>query len=150
MNKIKLKYVVTLACSLLLLVCMLVPSYALPMSRGAHRRMQRDIDGTSAADTLLPMPEGNITEGETEDGIIGDDIVTTEDEPAVTTTPTTTERPALTTSPTTTTPRTTVTTGVVEDMNGSGSGIVLGIVLAVILAGAIVAVIMMTSRGKKR
>ena len=147
MNKIKLKYVITLVVCVALMTCLLVPSYALPMSRG-YRRMQRDIEGTGAAETLLPMPEGNITEGETQDGIIGDDIVTTE-KPALTTTPTTTERPALTTTPTTTTPRTTVTTGVVGEVTG-GNGVALGIVLAVILAGVLVAIIMMTSRGKKR
>ena len=153
MNKIKLKHVITLVFCVVLLACLLIPSYALPMTRGSHRRMQRDIEeGTSAAETLIPMPEGNITEGETQDGIIGDDVVTTTDKPTVTTAPQTTERPALTTSPTTTIPRTTVTTGVngVTDTASNGALAIWGIVLAVILAGAIVAVIMMTSRGKRR
>ncbi len=147
MKKSTVKHALAIFAVAVLLVCMLVPAYAaFPMARDAERNVQRSATTTTVVtndENPLPMPEGNITEGETQDGIIGDDDAT------VTTTTratTTTRSPATTTAPT--------TTSMLEDVTDgaeSGRGFVIwGIVLALIIAAAVVAVIMMTGRSRRR
>ena len=142
MNKVTVKNILVLLTVLSLLLCMALPAFALPMTRGV-RRMDRSAEVTSMLnDDILPDMQGNITEGETQDGIIGDDV------------PTTTTRKVTTTSPavSTTTPATSTTerapvssavNDVVDTARGSGF-VVWGVVLAVVIAAAVVAVIVMT------
>ena len=148
MNKVTVKKILVLLTVLSLLLCMALPAFALPMTRGA-RRMDRSAEVTSMLnDDILPDMQGNITEGETQDGIIGDDV------------PTTTTRKVTTTSPavSTTTPATSATerapvssavNDVVDTARGSGF-VVWGVVLAVVIAAAVVAVILMTSKPRRR
>ena len=152
MNKVTVKNIFVLVSVVLLLFCLVVPSYARPMMKGNTRGMQRVGDITSVLDDILP--EANITEGETQDGIIGDDVPSTTTKKAVTTTtpvtttPTTTTVPA--TAPTTTkAPVSSALNNAVDTARGSGL-VVWGVVLAVIIAAAVVAVILMTQRKGRR
>ena len=142
---------------MLLFVCMLAPAHAaLPIPRDPRRNMQRDVTATSASngENLIPMPEGNITEGETEDGIIGDDEVVTTTSPKTTTkAPETTTVPKTTATPTTTAPTTTnpatTTAPTTDGVANNRSFVIWGVVLALIIAAAVLSVVLMTKDRKR-
>ncbi len=148
MNKVTVKNILVLLTVLSLLLCMALPALALPMTRGA-RRMDRDADVTSMLnDDILPDMQGNITEGETQDGIIGDDVPSTTTQRVTTTSPVV----STTTPATSTTERAPVSSAVndvVDTARGSGF-VVWGVVLAVIIAAAVVAIILLTSKSRRR
>ena len=150
MNKVTVKNILVLITVLSLLLCMALPAFALPMTRGNARRMDRGAEVTSAVnDDILPDMEGNITEGETQDGIIGDDVPSTTTQGKVTTTTPAVSTTAPATSTTERAPVSSAIDDVVDTARGSGF-VVWGVVLAVIIAAAVVAVIMMTSRSRRR
>ena len=148
MNKVTVKNILVLLTVLSLLLCMALPALALPMTRGA-RRMDRDADVTSMLnDDILPDMQGNITEGETQDGIIGDDVPSTTTQRVTTTSPVvSTTAPA--TSTTERAPVSSAVNDVVDTARGSGF-VVWGVVLAVIIAAAVVAIILLTSKSRRR
>lgn len=160
MSRSKIKHFLVFAVVCVLLLCMAVSVSARPMMQG--RGVQRDGSDVTTADELIPMPEGNITEGATDDGVIGDDDANSSD----TTTGTVTTTATPTTSKTTVLPPVSsvlddaldgatdgTTDGAADgtDSTDTGSGLVVfGIIFAIIIAAAVVAVIMMTGRSKRR